>query len=96
MILDQLPHTDAAAASADPSALQEYPLGVDQPGWSPNFVATFSSANNGRFLPDLAGMSGIIRRPTGLPSSQVGQGVDTPRGSNTPLSAGCLAVVVEE
>ena len=29
----------------------------------------------------------LLIRTTGLPASQVGQGIDTPRGSTTPLSA---------
>ena len=32
-------------------------------------------------------LTSFLRRPAGLPASQVGQGADTPRGSNTPLSA---------
>ena len=56
----------------------------------PNFNTTFSNASHGRSRPDLAG---IIRRPSGLSSSQVEQGVDTPRGSNTPLSAALLRVI---
>ena len=79
----QLPQ-DAAASAAQP-ALEERPPGVD-PDVSPNFVASFSDANHGRSLPAL---HSFIRRPAGLPTSQVGQGADTPRGirSNTPLRA---------
>ena len=79
----QLPHT-GSAANADPSALDEQPPGVDRPGWINPFSHIFSVDNQARSQPDLAG---IIRLPTGLPSGQVGQGIDTPRGSTTPLSA---------
>ena len=78
---DQLPHTDAAA-SADPSARDEHPPGVDRPGWIDSFSHSFSVEGQGRPQLDLAS---IIRRPAGLPSSQVGQGVDTPRGGTTTL-----------
>ena len=77
----QLP--EDAAASAAQAALEERPPGVD-PESSPNFVASFSGANHGSSLPPL---TSFLRRPAGLPASQVGQGIDTPRGSTTPLSA---------
>ena len=77
----QLPQ-DAAASAARP-ALEERPPGADQES-SPNFAASFSDANHGRSLPAL---QSFLRRPAGLPASQVGQIVYTHRGSNTPVSA---------
>ena len=65
------------ADDADPSALNEQPPGVDQPVLINPFSHGFPAdpPNPARPQPDL---SGIIRRPAGLPLSQVGQGVDTP------------------
>ena len=78
----QLPEDAAASAAHVQAALQERPPGVD-PESSPNFVASFAGANHSSSLPPL---QSFLRRPAGLPASQVGQGVGTPQGSNTPLS----------
>ena len=71
---------------ADPPALDKQPPGVDQPVLINPFSQDFPAdpPNPARHQPDLFGN---IKRPAGLPSSQVGQGVDTPREGTAPLSA---------
>ena len=73
-----------SADNAETPAPEEQPPGVHQPALMNPFIHDFSGSIPGGSQPDL---SGIIRRPAGLPSSQVGRRVDTPRGGNTPLSA---------
>ena len=74
--------------NADSQALDEQPPGADQP--APALINPFSHillADPPHPAKPQSDLTSIIRRPGGLPSSQVGQGVDTPRGSTTPLSA---------